>query len=616
MSEDPSLRRHPAQIYQELGEQRMDLSQIRLLIEPPKEPKHRPIVESSNGMNLFSDPINHTLDQAIAKDNDSTPIDMFFDCVSRFSEENSPSTIDRLRAKFSGSPDYHFESRPSFYPEQYSMESRFNEKVFTLAIKNSTGVYQTQHYFLLYAETPRKWHRIVLSATFDNAQEKSDVFQLSDTDCSDDSCKVLPKALQDFFNTLLPKLELFNSVSSISLHVIEDKSGQIITESSAIRVTEDLFEKEMSKEDQVLQDIDAMGIRKVLESQIIMKSRISASCCRVVVDNREFIERKTSFARAGKRGENGFEDFSRDLKRLNRLRGCADVVQLIAVVLDDTRRHLKGYLYESPAIISLGRIIALANSRSEAISWQVREIWSSQIVRAISKVHGRGVTLGVLNLKSVGLRADGTAVLTTRTSYRYLQNQGGTMAPELRNDPQIIHGIQPTMVNFRTDIFQLGLVLWLLAEFKPAVTGYLCPRSGCTKFPRILCDAEHVNPVELPLCSGEIPPYFNDIIRGCRSPDPRARPTALLINEDLVCTSEIPPDMIELLDRYAPEANFLIPLCDECGALTRNLRYHCNVCNHGDFDLCPECVEVRGVHCFNSEHRLLKRGIREGRICR
>ncbi|ERF68059.1 hypothetical protein EPUS_09411 [Endocarpon pusillum Z07020] len=586
MLEDPSIRRHLAQIYQELGEQRMELSEIRLLNESSKEPKNSPIVESSNSINLFGEPVNTTLDQANAEDNDS-------------------ASVDILRAKFSGSPGYHFELRPSFYPEQYSTESLFNKKIFTLALRKLTGVHRTQQYFLLYAETPRKWQRIVISATFDDFQENSAVFQLSDTDDCDDSCKLLPKALQAFFDTLLPALELFNSVSSISLH-IKDLSGQIFTESSAIRVTEDLLEKEMSKEDQILQDIDAMGIRKFLESRVIMKSRISSSCYRVLVDNREFIERKTPFARAGKQGENGFEDFSRALKLLNSLRGCASVVQLIGVVLDDTRRYLKGYLYESPAIFSLRRIIALANFRSKAISWQIREIWSSQIFKAVSEVHRKGVALGVLKLKTIDLRADGTAILTLRTSYRYLQNRNGTMPPELRNDPQITDGIQPTMVNFRTDVFQLGLVLWLLAEHKPEVIGCLCPRSGCTKFPRILCDAEHVNPVELPPCHGDIPPFFNDIIRGYRSPDPGARLTALLITKDLLYTSEIPPNMIDLLDTYAPEVNFFLPICDECGALTRNLRYYCNVCRQGDSDLCPECVELRGIHCFNSEHRLLK----------
>ena len=162
------------------------------------------------------------------------------------------------------------------------------------------------------------------------------------TDNSDRSCKILPKALQNCFITLLPQLKLFASVSKLSLSLGKDESGQILLESCPTEVVEDLLEQEMSDEDHILQDIEDLGCAKFLEPQVMVQSRISSSCYRVWVNSRECVERKAPFASAGKLGENGFQDFFNDLKLLNSLRGCTGVVQIIGVVLDETRLHLRG----------------------------------------------------------------------------------------------------------------------------------------------------------------------------------------------------------------------------------------------------------------------------------
>ena len=233
------------------------------------------------------------------------------------------------------------------------------------------------------------------------------------------------------------------------------------------------------------------------------KSRISSSCYHVLVETRECVERKAPFASAGKQGENVFQNSFNDLKLLNSLRGCTGVVQLIGVVLDETRMHLKSYICESPAIMSLKRVLTFANSKSEIIPWPIREVWSSQIVKAVSEFHSKGLTVGVLELSSVGLRADGTAILTClQTAQRHLQDGKGHIPPELRKTSESDEAARRRTMNFRTDIFQLGYILWFLAEHRSNISGYLCARSGCTNVPRHMCSLGHANPVELPACRG------------------------------------------------------------------------------------------------------------------
>ena len=94
-----------------------------------------------------------------------------------------------------------------------------------------------------------------------------------------------------------------------------------------------------------------------------MLSRISSSSYHVLIGTQKCIEQKAPFAAAGRQGEKGFRDFCQDLKLLHSLRGCAGVVLFVGVVLDETGRHLKSYLYESPMIGSLSRLFNIANSQ-------------------------------------------------------------------------------------------------------------------------------------------------------------------------------------------------------------------------------------------------------------
>jgi ankyrin repeat protein len=44
--------------------------------------------------------------------------------------------------------------------------------------------------------------------------------------------------------------------------------------------------------------------------------------------------------------------------------------------------------------------------------------------------------------------------------------------------------------------------------------------------------------------------------------------------------------------------------CDVCTLFIRSgSRFHCSLCNGGDFDVCRDCIDA-GAHCFDSEHRL------------
>ena len=558
--------------------------------------------------------MSSNLEHGSTEDLESSASDTFFDCMSRFSVENSAPSVDGSHAMVSSSPDSCFEKSSSFCPERYTTDGLFSDPIFVFGMIQSEKYYQTQNYFLLYAETPRQWRRITELATFDGIQEQSGILGVRALDNFEVNYKILPRVLWNQLNVLLPRLELFNSVTNLTLSFKENESGQIVGGSTVTEISEDFLEVKMSNEDRILNDIEDLGCAQFLESEIIVQSRMSSSCFMVRVESRTCVERKVPFVSSGTQGENGFHTYFNDLKLLNSMRGCTGVAEFVGVVLDDTRLHLRSYLYEYPVLGNILTILICAQSKFEAVFWYIRESWARQIIKAISEIHSKGSLVGgLLWLNDIGIRADGTAVLTgLRTSQRYFQNNSGFMAPELRDVSQTNTNTLGKMVTFRTEIFQLGLILWKLAEHKPNTAGYFCSKSGCTNRPRFMCTADHANPIELPTCNAGIPSYFSDIINQCRLPDPKMRPTACELAKILPRSEDdkpAPAGLKDLLKKYARPPTFQLH-CSECGTREMSVHYHCNICSQADFDLCQPCF-TQGIHCFDPRHRLMKRIVKD-----
>ena len=323
-------------------------------------------------------------------------------------------------------------------------------------------------------------------------------------------------------------------------------------------------------------------------------------------------------------GDNLFDDFIDEVKRLTSLRGCRGIVQFLGVILDDTRRHIKGYLCEAPSVPSLKLLISLANSQSKPIPWTVRESWIGQIVAAMSNVHARGLVIGALNNDRISIRSDGTAVLElSECAHSYLPTQRDRLPPELW---EMNFGAcripSSTPLNFQTDVFQVGFSILLIAEHRSDSFGYYCTRAVCTSVPRYQCTASHMKPTELPPCSVGIPSYINDLITASRLPNPNDRPSAVWLSA-VWLSALFPPMDVErqnsVRDEFMNDAirdYASLPagggtFCDECCALTTDAYYHCYICESDDFDLCPTCYG-QGIRCWDLQHRMVKRTVKRG----
>lgn len=53
--------------------------------------------------------------------------------------------------------------------------------------------------------------------------------------------------------------------------------------------------------------------------------------------------------------------------------------------------------------------------------------------------------------------------------------------------------------------------------------------------------------------------------------------------------------------------------CNNCNLAMKDEHYHCSICDQGDYDLCPTCVND-GVHCPGSGHWMVKRFVKDGNV--
>ena len=615
MSANRLLHRKIAHVYQDLSKAGIQIQQLKSSIGHFKELRKSVKAAASSG-NVRTSKFEDLESQwdGLHKRN-SAVVEVFFDCVSRFSSHDPGPSIDELQVNFFGSPEYRFESLSSFYPEQYVSEGSITKELFAIAILQSTDSPQTIRYFLEYAETARRWQKVVVFAAFYGELQQTDALRVaSSDDLAWSGHRALPSAVHCLLRTLLPFIKFYSSITRISLDLRVGESGQIMAESEKIEVVED--ESEVSKSDEVefLQYMNSIYCKQYVESDVVTYSRHTTNSYKVYVDSEACIESKVVFANGKKQGTNAFLDYLDEIKHYISLRHCANVSEFKGVVLDDTRRHLRSYLKELPMFTSLETLLALANSRSKTIPLLIREFWARQLVQAVVEIHSQGLILGAFDPNSVAIRTDGTAIFQRfRRSGKYIRNHIGLAPPEFRHlyrDSYSSPAIRDEL-NSQTDIFQLGLVLWQVMEHIPKNIGHSCVRYACTHWPRRTCMASHANPVELPACNDETAAYLCEIIRDCRLPHPQSRISASELAYILSTTPQpdiTPAEIQEALMPYLDLETELVDniYCDECGEITTEIHFHCNICLNNDYDICQACFE-KGRHCLVPEHRLIKR---------
>jgi hypothetical protein len=515
-----------------------------------------------------------------------------------------------------------FEASSSFLPEVYTTNeakpSLFSHSSCLDQVSEYTRINQ---YAMFYESSPRQWIRISVSVTISMESPYWQVMSISKgRDVLFAFCYGLPPSLGSEFNKFLKQTPKLKSDSHFSIF-LGSTTPRIQVEKRPTPVTGYLR--------QATKTLRHFNCPWYSERNLIHYPKGSVKFNRefiAFVDSRWLLEYRFGSERS---------EIDAALYMLHVLH-CLSTVPGVnpfrGMIIDEHNGIAKGFLTDLPTKGVLFR------SLTRPIAWDRREKWCRQLIRGVAEVHSRGFVIGSLGnaVKSrIYVDSEDNVVLHRfQTFSNFDQLSAGGLPPERRH-------LEVTEGSFtatpQTDLYQLGLILWLIAENRYThLRSEFCRMADCPAYKTSACSEEHGDPIQLPKLGSSTPEYLREIIISCRAENPDERPPAWQLVRMFSEVETMSPDTdsrIMALAGCVPgecqddcnncqsitsgsqvrktfmrpeeclEVNPPFTTCDHCGHRTTEHYFRCSVCVSGDYDLCPRCFS-QGIHCMESNHYL------------
>ena len=514
-----------------------------------------------------------------------------------------------------------FETSKRFFPEIYTVAQYLPPStVIVLDCYEQTSSAQCRNnlYHLLYMKSPRQWCRITLSlqinrsskywvATKVSKREREKPFPINLWTAAH-----IPPSLLIKLQKYLLGLDMLGEDNSIDFSLLNEEPIRTLCQQPfnntcpRLRSSPNLCQN-------VLSLLEDMGCEQFVEDQVTQVQMLDppyrfASCLngRLVYEEKNFSSIPNP-------------EWIYNIQVLQCMNGVPGFAKLVGIVVDASHRHLKGYLVELPKV----HCKLEQATRDRSIPWVRREKWAKQLVQAVSQVHSRSLVVGAFFGSWSPVLIEGSDTIqfwkfkkffepTRRTRCYYppefLHLYGGASSSTYEDAPASTS---------KTDLFHLGMLLWLLAANVPlSRVNPACSMEGCNLEGDTCSQKHHAEASNLPDLSEDIPQYYKNMVKDCRAERPGDRPPAKQLLQRFPAIYESRPTPIV----YTPADSTLthsnprllgeglvgMKRCSKCG--TTNIQFHffhCNVCDNADFDLCPDCY-VDGLHCDDKEHLLVE----------
>jgi hypothetical protein len=236
-------------------------------------------------------------------------------------------------------------------------------------------------------------------------------------------------------------------------------------------------------------------------------------------------------------GPDTVDEFLYEVNALNALGFSKHVIRFYGLVVDDEEEYVKGLLIsyaEKGALIDIiydhRQDAAKAGCQDTTIPWPTRIRWARQVVEGLADIHESGFVQGDFTLSNIVIDHRGDAKIID------INRRGcpvGWEPPEAT--PLIKSSMRISMyIGVKSDLFQLGMVLWALA------TGDDEPET-------------HERPLVLNPDDSNIPDWYRQMVGICLNENPRMRMQAS-----------------SLLSLFPPNADVEQNYLDPYGLYTRN----------------------------------------------
>lgn len=235
--------------------------------------------------------------------------------------------------------------------------------------------------------------------------------------------------------------------------------------------------------------------RRVREHEIQFDSHMSGFVYKVKVHGQTLIKKEIP-------GPDTVDEFLYEVNALTQLQDSKHVIELYGVIVDDTEEHVKGLLI---SYAEQGALIDMIYDNDHKLPWTRREKWAMQIVAGLSEIHEAGFVQGDFTLSNIVIDSNDDAKIID------INRRGcpvGWEPPEAT--PLIESGQRISMyIGVKSDIFQLGMVLWAMATQEDEPEAHSRPlRIG----PDVDC-----------------PRWFREVVDMCLCENPRFRVAARIL---------------------------------------------------------------------------------------
>ncbi|KFY78926.1 hypothetical protein V498_09004 [Pseudogymnoascus sp. VKM F-4517 (FW-2822)] len=332
-----------------------------------------------------------------------------------------------------------------------------------------------EKFFVTYAETPTHWRRVTISLDYREAPPNSLEEELQQTQFQRDKSARIYEAIRES----LPDIQFYDTVTNLKL--------QTESERLHVHVTEDIHEVIQFPPVSAINHLDC---QRVKEKDLVFDSHLSGFVYKVTVNGRVYIKKEIP-------GPDTVEEFLYEVNALRRLSGSDSVIQFGGVITSNDGAQLKGLLI---SFAEKGALIDVIYDGKGELSWPRRERWAKQIVQGLSEIHEAGFVQGDFTLSNIVIDGEDNAKIID------INRRGCPVGWEPPEVAALIESKQriSMYIGVKSDIFQLGMVLWALAmqQDEPEM---------------------QARPLTLASAPQEVPSYYRALVGICLSDDPRTR---------------------------------------------------------------------------------------------
>ncbi|KAF2621389.1 hypothetical protein BU25DRAFT_426540 [Macroventuria anomochaeta] len=336
-----------------------------------------------------------------------------------------------------------------------------------------------EKFFVTFAEERNKWRRVTVSCDYRHLEPDSLESDLKSLHYQRDKSARIYEAIRDS----LADIQFYDTVTNLKL---ETSDGRL-----HVHVTEDVNEIIPYPGISAISHLEYQCFK---EQDVDFDSHISGFVYKVGVKNRTYIKKEIP-------GPDAVEEFLYEINALSSLQDSNSVIQFEGVIVDETGELIKGLLI---SYAREGALVDMIYDFKHQLQWERREKWARQIVEGLSEIHEAGFVQGDFTLSNIVIDANDDAKIID------INRRGcpvGWEPPELA---RLIESGQriSIYIGVKSDLFQLGMVLWALAEQQDEPERQERPLADTLKR------------------SSGIPEYFKDIVKACLSERPRDRLSA------------------------------------------------------------------------------------------